>query len=154
MRDHLVAADHAGQPEPHTAAHLVPPLLPPPTPGGALRPLRPHEVVGEGTGILIAGRVPHPLDLSPVVQDEGGAGEAAALRRGVGAGPVLGLHTAATRDQVLASLGVDTVALDGGPGRPLAVHPDGAVRPPGQQDGEEPGRCHVVTRGATPTSWQ
>ena len=57
MRDHLVAADHARQPEPHTAAHLVPPLLPPATASRALGPLRPHEVVGQRAGVLVTGRV-------------------------------------------------------------------------------------------------
>ena len=127
--DDLVTPDHAGQPQPHTAAHLVPPLLPPPAPGRALRPLRPHEVVGERTGVLVTRRVSHSLDLSPVVEDERVAGEPPALGRGVGAGPVLGLHSSATRHQVLPRLGVDTVALDCRPRRPLAVHPDGLHRP-------------------------
>ena len=140
-----MAADHAGQPQSDAAAHLVPPLLPPAAAGRALGPLRPHEVVGERAGVLVTGGVPHPLYLRPVVQDEGLTGEAAPLRCGVGAGPVLGLHPAPAGHQVLPGLRVDTVALDCGPGRPLAVHSDQALHRAQAEQGEEarePGRLH------------
>ena len=144
--DDLVAADHAGQPQPDAAAHLVPPLLPPAAAGRALGPLRPHEVVGERAGVLVTGRVPHPLYLSPVVQHEGVAGQAAPLGCRVGAGPVLGLHAAPAGHQVLPGLRVDTVTLDGGPGRPLAVHSDDALHYWAQggqgHQAQEPGRQH------------
>ena len=55
--DDLVTADHAGEPQSDTAAHLVPPLLAPATASRALGPLRPHEVVGQRAGVLVTGRV-------------------------------------------------------------------------------------------------
>ena len=58
---------------------------------------------------------PRGGDGASIRQSLGHTGQASALGRGVGAGPVLGLHSAPAGDQVLPGQRVNTIRLDSGP---------------------------------------
>lgn len=127
--DLLVTLEHPWQSLPHTPTHLVPSLLPPPTPGRTFGPFGPLEVVGKGTWVLITCWVLSCCDGTTIRSLFRNTIISSSLRGWIGAGPVLGLHASTTGDQVVPGCGVHTVGLDSGPWGPGTIHHNLGVHP-------------------------